>query len=131
MDSPKNLQYSKEHEWVRTEGDKAIIGITDHAQKELGEIVFIDLPKVGSSVEASETFGVVESVKTVSDLYSPVTGIIREVNEALDEDPEIVNNDPYGDGWLIIVEISDSKELDDLLNDKEYEAYIEEEKEDN
>ncbi|HUU51012.1 MAG TPA: glycine cleavage system protein GcvH [Nitrospinota bacterium] len=128
MEFPKDLKYSKEHEWTRIEGGKAIIGITDHAQEELGDVVFVELPEVGSEVEQMGTFGVVESVKAVSDLYSPVTGEVLEINEALKEEPELINSDPYGDGWLIVVKISDEDEIDALLSAEEYEAFIKEEK---
>ncbi len=128
MEFPENLKYSKEHEWTRIESNRAIIGITDHAQDELGEIVFIDLPKAGTNVEAMETFGTIESVKTVSDLFSSVSGQIVEVNPALEDEPELINNDPYGDGWIMIVEMSDPNQLDDLLTAAEYQEYIEEEK---
>lgn len=128
MEFPKDLKYSKEHEWTRIEDSKAIIGITDHAQEELGDVVFVELPEVGSEVEQMGTFGVVESVKAVSDLYSPVTGEVLEINEALKEEPELINSDPYGDGWLIVVKISDEDEIDALLSAEEYEAFIKEEK---
>ncbi len=128
MEFPENLKYSKEHEWTRVESNRAIIGITDFAQDELGEIVFIDLPAAGTNVEAMETFGTIESVKTVSDLFSSVSGQIVEVNSALEDEPEFINNDPYGDGWIMIVEMSDPNQLDDLLNASEYQNYIEEEK---
>ncbi len=128
MEFPENLKYSKEHEWTRIESNRAIIGITDHAQDELGEIVFIDLPATGTNVEAMETFGTIESVKTVSDLFSSVSGQIVEVNPALEDEPELINNDPYGDGWIMIVEMSDPNQLDDLLTAAEYQNYIEEEK---
>jgi glycine cleavage system H protein len=128
MEFPKDLKYSKEHEWTRIEDGKAIIGITDHAQEELGDVVFVELPEVGSEVEQMGTFGVVESVKAVSDLYSPVTGEVLEINEALKEEPELINSDPYGDGWLIVVKISDEDEIDALLSVEEYEAFIKEEK---
>lgn len=128
MEFPENLKYSKEHEWTRVEGNRATIGITDFAQDELGEIVFIDLPKAGSRVEALETFGTVESVKTVSDLFSPVSGEVVEVNTSLEDEPELVNSDPYGEGWIIVVEMTDPNELGDLLTATEYQEYIEEEK---
>ncbi len=129
MEFPENLKYSKEHEWTRVESNRAVIGITDHAQDELGEIVFIDLPKSGVTVDAMETFGTIESVKTVSDLFSPVTGQVVEVNSDLEDEPELVNNEPYGEGWIMVVEMSEPSELDDLLTAEEYKAYIEEEKE--
>lgn len=128
MEFPKDLKYSKEHEWARIEDGKVVIGITDHAQEELGDVVFVELPEVGREVEQMETFGVVESVKAVSDLYSPVTGEVLEINEALKEEPELINSDPYGDGWLIVVKMSDESEVDGLLSTEEYESFIKEEK---
>ena len=128
MEFPEELKYSKEHEWARMEDGRVVIGITDHAQEELGDIVFTELPDVGTELAQNGTFGVVESVKAVSDLYSPVSGKVVEVNDALKEEPELVNSDPYGDGWMIIVEISDESELNDLLSANEYKAFIEEEK---
>jgi len=128
MEFPESLKYTKEHEWVRVEGGKAVVGITDHAQDELGDIVFVELPEVGSDVEQNETFGTVESVKAVSDLFSPLSGEVLEVNEALKDEPELINSSPYKDGWMLVVDISDESELDSLLSAKEYEAYIEEEK---
>jgi glycine cleavage system H protein len=128
MEFPDNLKYTKEHEWVRVEGGKAVVGITDHAQDELGDIVFVELPEVGSEVEQNETFGTVESVKAVSDLFSPLSGEVLEVNETLKDEPELINSSPYKDGWMLVVDISDESELNSLLSAKEYEAYIEEEK---
>src|SRR5271168_4466457 len=110
MEIPQGLKYSKEHEWVATDG------ITDHAQDQLGEIVYIELPAVGDKVSKDDPFGVVESVKAVSDIYAPVTGTVIEVNEDLPESPETVNEDPYGDGWLIKVKIADMTDLDDLMD---------------
>src|SRR5690625_4708905 len=124
MNLPEDLKYSKEHEWVRQEGNKVYIGITDFAQSELGDIVFVELPEEGDEVEANESFGSVESVKTVSELYSPVSGTVVEVNEDLEDNPEYVNDSPYEQAWMIVVEPSDDAELDDLLSDKEYEAYV-------
>jgi glycine cleavage system H protein len=121
---PEELRYSKEHEWVRVEGNKAYIGITDFAQSELGDIVFVELPEVGDEVEANRTFGTVESVKTVSDLYAPVSGKIVEVNETLLDAPEKVNEDPYGDGWMIVVAMSNPSEYDQLLSADAYRAHI-------
>jgi glycine cleavage system H protein len=123
-----NLKYSKEHEWVEVlEDNKVRIGITDYAQHSLGDIVFVELPAVGDQVEADESMGTVESVKAVSDVYSPVSGEVVEVNEALEDAPEIVNNDPYGEGWMAIVELSDPSQLDNLLTPEQYEALIQEE----
>jgi len=124
MNLPNELLYSKEHEWVRKEGSDVRIGITDFAQSELGDIVFVELPEVGDTIEVDEPFGSVESVKTVSELYAPVSGTVVEVNEDLEDNPEYVNDSPYEQAWMIVVEPSDDAELDDLLSDKEYEAYV-------
>ncbi|MBI5683073.1 MAG: glycine cleavage system protein GcvH [Deltaproteobacteria bacterium] len=128
MDFPKELRYSKEHEWARAESNIVTIGITDYAQDSLGDVVYIELPREGSTVTKDETFGVVESVKAVSDLYSPVTGKVIEVNDALIDSPEVINDDPYGDAWMIKVEISNPAEIDDLLTADEYKDFVEEEK---
>jgi glycine cleavage system H protein len=121
---PEELQYTRSHEWVRTEGDTATIGITDHAQDELGDIVFIELPEQGSTFGAGDSFGTVESVKAVSDLYAPVGGEVVEVNEALNDSPEKINEDPYGEGWIIKLRVSDEG---NLLSASDYERFIEEE----
>ena len=121
---PESLKYSKEHEWVKVDGSIAAIGITDHAQSELGDIVYVELPKVGAKYNAMQEFGVVESVKTVSTLYCPVSGEVVEVNSAVSEKPEIINNDPHGKGWMIKVKMSNSSDLDKLLSASEYEALI-------
>jgi glycine cleavage system H protein len=121
---PEELQYTRSHEWVRTEGDTATVGITDYAQEELGDIVFVELPEEGATFEAGDSFGTVESVKAVSDLYSPVGGEVVEVNEALNDSPEKINEDPYGDGWIIKLRISDEG---DLLSASDYEQLLEEE----
>ncbi|MCL6598423.1 MAG: glycine cleavage system protein GcvH [Alicyclobacillus macrosporangiidus] len=121
---PADLKYSKEHEWVRVEGNRAYVGITDFAQDELGDIVFVELPEVGAQVTANETFGTVESVKTVSDLFAPVSGKVVEVNGALADNPEKVNESPYGDGWMIVVEMSNPEELNQLLDAAGYQAHI-------
>ncbi|GAX89710.1 glycine cleavage system protein GcvH [Effusibacillus lacus] len=121
---PAELKYSKEHEWVRVEGNKAYIGITDFAQSELGDIVFVELPEVGDEIAQNSTFGTVESVKTVSDLYAPVSGTILEVNETLADSPEKVNESPYGDGWMLVVEMKDPGELDTLLTAAQYAEII-------
>ena len=121
---PDELLYTKEHEWVRLEGSMAEIGITDHAQKELGDIVFVELPKVGTKVTAAESFGTIESVKAVSDIYSPVTGVVIAVNGRLQNAPELVNSDPHGDAWLIQVKLVDRAEADSLMSAEQYEAYL-------
>ena len=128
MDFPKDLKYTKEHEWVRLEGNTATIGITDYAQDSLGDVVYVELPHEGGAVTKSEPFGVVESVKAVSDLYSPVSGSVAEVNDAIVDNPEVINEDPYGDAWMIKVEISSEGDLKDLLSADEYQKFIEEEK---
>jgi glycine cleavage system H protein len=125
LDVPEELQYTKSHEWVRTEDDTATIGITDHAQEELGDIVYIELPEQGATFEAGDSFGTVESVKAVSDLYSPVGGEVVEVNEGLGDSPEKINEDPYGEGWILKVRVSD--EGAGLLSATEYEQFLEEE----
>jgi glycine cleavage system H protein len=129
MEIPQGLKYSKEHEWVATEDSVATVGITDHAQDQLGEIVFIELPAVGDKISKDDPFGVVESVKAVSDIYAPVTGTVIEINEDLPESPETVNEDPYGDGWLIKVKITDMSDLEDLMDADEYTELLAREKE--
>jgi glycine cleavage system H protein len=121
---PADLKYSKEHAWVRVEGAEALIGITDHAQKELGDIVFVETPNPGAVLSVLKPFGVVESVKSVSDLHAPVGGTVTRVNDALAVTPEIVNKDPYGAGWLIAVALKEPGELERLMSAKEYEAYV-------
>ena len=128
MEFPKDLKYTKEHEWVKVEGNIATVGITDYAQDSLGDVVYVELPQEGASVTKHEPFGVVESVKAVSDLYSPLSGSVTEVNDAIVDSPEAINEDPYGDAWLIKVEISSASELADLLTADEYQKFIEEEK---
>ena len=118
--TPDHLRYTREHEWARVEGKRARVGITQFAQDQLGDVVFVELPKVGAKVTASKNFGVVESVKAVSDIYAPVTGTVIEINEDLPESPETVNEDPYGDGWLIKVKITDMSDLEDLMDADEY-----------
>ncbi len=127
MEYPQGLKYSREHEWVKVEGNVATIGITDFAQSELGDVVYVELPEVGSEVEANNTFGVVESVKAVSDLYAPVTGTVAEVNDQLNDTPELVNSDPFEEAWMLRIEMSDASELDGLLHADEYKAFVEEE----
>ena len=123
MKIPKILLYTKEHEWVLIEDDLAVVGITDYAKSELGDIVFVELPEVGDEVEAVESFGTVEAVKTVSELFSPVTGTVAEVNEALADSPDLVNSDPYGEGWMIKVKYTELPE-EDLLSAAEYKEMI-------
>lgn len=124
MNFPKDLKYTKEHEWVRIEGNIATIGVTDFAQSELGDIVYVEVETVDDTIDKDEVFGSVEAVKTVSDLYMPISGTITEFNEGLDTEPEVVNNDPYGAGWMIKIEISDASELDGLMDAATYEASI-------
>jgi len=121
---PENLRYTKEHEWVRVEGDTGTIGITFHAQKELGDIVYVDLPKPGTLIQQKTTIGSVESVKAVSDIYTPVSGEVMEVNGQLAESPEILNKDPYGSGWLVKIKLSEPDEAAKLLTAAEYQAYV-------
>jgi glycine cleavage system H protein len=120
MNLPATLKYTKEHEWIRVEGDVAYIGITDHAQKELGDIVYVDIDTLDKEVAESEVFGTVEAVKTVSDLFSPISGTVLEINEKLDGSPELVNSDPYGDGWMIKMSIADPAQLESLLSAETY-----------
>jgi glycine cleavage system H protein len=124
MTYPDTLHYTKEHEWVRVEGDTGVIGITDHAQKELGDIVYVDLPKVGAAAEKGKTIGSVESVKAVSDIYAPVSGEVTEVNEALATAPEKLNEDPHGEAWLVKIKLSDPEEIKQLLNAADYQTYV-------
>ncbi len=124
MNIPAELRYTKEHEWIRVEGDVAYVGITDYAQSELGEIVFVDINTEGETVNQNEVFGSVEAVKTVSDLNMPVTGEVLEVNETINDQPELVNNDPYGEGWMIKIQVADPAELDTLLDAAAYQALI-------
>lgn len=129
MSYPDNLKYSKEHEWVMVEDDIALVGITDYAQSELGDVVYVELPDVGEKITKDDPFGSVESVKAVSDLFAPVSGTVIEVNDSLPDSPELVNEDSYGDGWMIKVQMSDKEELKDLLAPDEYGEYVEREKE--
>ncbi len=124
MNVPANLKYTKEHEWLRVEGDCAYVGITDYAQSELGEIVFVEVETVGESLSAGETFGTVEAVKTVSDLYLPVDAEIVAFNEELEDAPELVNDDPYGKGWMIKISIADATQAENLLSADEYKKLI-------
>lgn len=120
MNLPASLKYTKDHEWIRVEGDVAFIGITDHAQKELGDIVYVDIDTLDKEVAQNDVFGTVEAVKTVSDLFSPITGTVLEVNDKLDGNPELVNSDPYGDGWMVKMSITNPAELDGLLASEAY-----------
>ena len=126
MNFPTNVKYTNEHEWIRYEGEEAYVGITDYAQSQLGDIVFVDVPTEGETLEKGETFGSIEVVKTVSDLFLPVGGEILEVNPALEENPELVNSDPYGEGWLIKIKPTDTSEADDLLDAEAYKQLINE-----
>lgn len=125
MNIPENLKYTKDHEWIKIEGDTGTIGITDFAQGELGDIVFIEVETVDEELDAEEAFGTIEAVKTVSDLFMPISGKVIEFNEALENNPEIVNQDPYGEGWIIKIEITNKEELDELLDDNKYKELIE------
>lgn len=120
MNIPENLFYSDDHEWVRVEGDEAFIGITDFAQKELGDIVFVEVETIDEELDKGDTFGTIEAVKTVSDMFMPVGGTVLELNEQIEDNPEVINKDPYGDGWIIKIKLNDASELDAMLN---YEAY--------
>lgn len=124
MNFPSELKYTKDHEWVKVEGNQATIGITDFAQRELGDIVYIDINSVGTEVAKEEVFGTVEAVKTVSDLYMPVTATVLEINDALNNNPELVNTDPYAEGWMVKVTLSDISEIDGLLSADEYKALV-------
>lgn len=131
MEYPKGLKYSREHEWVLVEaGDSGLIGISDFAQNELGDVVYVEVPEVGEKISKDDPFGAVESVKAVSDLYAPVSGTVTEVNDALPDTPELINEDPYGEGWIIKVTMSDPAELDDLMTPEEYTEYCEGQEED-
>lgn len=124
MKFPTNIRYTQEHEWIRLEGDIAYVGITDYAQSELGEIVFVDVDTVGETIPQNEVFGSVEAVKTVSDLNMPVSGEVLEFNEALNDQPELVNNDPYGEGWMIKIKVQDPTEMEKLMDAAAYQAML-------
>ncbi|RJO65811.1 MAG: glycine cleavage system protein GcvH [Myxococcales bacterium] len=124
MSFPEDLRYTKDHEWVRLEGRTATFGITDHAQEQLGDIVYLELPEEGDEVKQGETFGVVESTKAVSDLYAPMSGRVAEVNEPLVDTPETINTDPYGDGWLVRIEVSKPSEIERLMDAEEYAKFV-------
>ena len=125
MKIPADLRYTEDHEWVRVEGDSAVVGITDYAQNELGDVVFVEIETEGEELEKGETFGTVEAVKTVSDLFMPVGGTVSEVNQSLADDPELVNKDPYGKGWMIKISLKDSGEVENLLSADDYKKMIE------
>ncbi|MFC6100046.1 glycine cleavage system protein GcvH [Olivibacter domesticus] len=124
MNFPAELKYTKDHEWIRVEGDEATIGITEFAQRELGDIVFVDIPTTGEEIAGNEVFGNIEAVKTVSDLFMPVTSTVLSVNEKLEDAPELVNADPYGDGWIVKVKISDTTQLESLLSAEAYQELV-------
>ncbi len=124
MNFPENVKYTKDHEWIRIEGSEGFIGITDYAQGELGDIVFVDLPKAGAQIQKGQSFGSVEAVKAVSDLYAPVSGTVKEVNKIINDSPDVVNKDPYGEGWMLKVVIDDPKELDSLLDVESYKKLV-------
>ncbi|MBN1958204.1 MAG: glycine cleavage system protein GcvH [Desulfuromonadales bacterium] len=125
MDFPEELKYTEEHEWVLVEDDVATIGITDFAQEQLGDVVFVELPEVGDRFDVGKSFGVVESVKAVSDVYAPVSGEVVEINEELPDEPEILNNSPYEDGWMVKIRLADAAELDDLMDAAAYQEFVE------
>ena len=124
MNYPSNLKYTKEHEWILVEGDKAKVGITDFAQKELGDIVFLDITSIGKEVKQNDIFGSIEAVKTVSDLFMPITGTVLSVNSSLDSDPQLVNSDPYGEGWMVEISISNLSEIEGLLSADQYQEIV-------
>ena len=124
MNLPNDLKYTKEHEWVRTDGNILIVGITDHAQSELGDIIFIEFPELNKLISKDEPFGTIEAVKTVADLFAPVTGKILEINEALEDSPELVNSDTYGEGWIVKITDIDYSQFDDLLDSEKYKEMI-------
>jgi glycine cleavage system H protein len=121
---PENLHYTKEHEWIRITGNHAVIGITDYAQEQLGDVVYVELPAVRSQLSQFDVCGTIESVKTVSDLYAPISGEVVNINEALDDTPELINSEPYGAGWLVEIQLSNTAELKNLLSAEDYEALI-------
>jgi len=124
MSIPQSLKYTKEHEWVREDGDTVTVGITDHAQGELGDIIFVEFPEIGQKIQRDEPFGTIEAVKTVADLFAPISGTVTEINETLDDSPESVNQDPYGDGWMVKVSVSEAGELDNLMSAVQYQEMI-------
>lgn len=127
MNIPEDLLYTNDHEWIKVEEELVTIGITEYAQEQLGDVVYVELPDEGEEIEAQDAFGSVESVKAVSEIYSPVSGVVVEVNEMLEDSPEKVNSDPYGDGWMVQLEVEDTSSLDGLLSPSEYAEYLDEE----
>lgn len=126
--APKDLKYTTDHEWVRVQGDRVWVGITEYAQKELGDVVFIDLPSIGDKVSAKSVMGTIESVKAVSEVFAPISGEIMETNDDLEHSPELINQDPYGKGWIVVIEPSNPKELNDLMSPSAYTTFIENQK---
>jgi len=124
MNIPENLKYAKDHEWLRIEGEFAFVGITDYAQSQLGDVAFVDVTTVGETLEKEESIGTIEAVKTVSDVFMPVSGDILELNSALEGDPALINSDPYGEGWIVKIKMTDPSEINDLLDAKAYEDYL-------
>jgi len=124
---PEDRKYSKEHEWIKVDGDKGTVGITDYAQEQLGDVVYVELPEVGAKITAMEVFGNIESVKAVSELFSPVSGEVLEVNDKVVDTPELVNSQPYGDAWLIVVKVGDASDVDALMSAAQYQEYLDEE----
>jgi glycine cleavage system H protein len=124
MEFPEGIKYTKDHEWIRLEGKNAVIGITDYAQHELGDVIYVDVPAVGERLSKEEVFGTIEAVKTVSDLFLPVSGTVSELNPELEEHPDLVNTDPYGKGWIVRLEVENSAEYDELLSAAEYQKHI-------
>jgi glycine cleavage system H protein len=125
MEYPDDLYYNREHIWVRVQGNRGTVGVTDFAQREMGELLFVDLPEEGAQVEKDDVFGTIESSKTVAELHSPLSGGVLSINKDLEEEPSLVNDDPYGSGWLVVIEVEDPKELEDLLNAADYEDFLE------
>jgi len=126
MEFPDNLRYTKDHEWARIEDDEVVVGITEYAQDALGDVVYVELPEIGTETKQGEGFGVVESVKAVSDLYSPLSGTVTDTNESLSDNPELINEDPYGDGWIIRLQASEKSEFDSLLDAEAYTKFVKE-----
>jgi glycine cleavage system H protein len=129
MNIPKELKYTDEHEWAKLEGEIAVIGITDYAQERLGDVVFVELPEIGTETEKGEAFCVVESVKAASDIYAPMSGEIAEINKNLEDHPELVNQSPYGEGWMVRIKVTDPAEIEDLMSSDRYRKYVEEQEE--
>jgi glycine cleavage system H protein len=125
MEYPDDLYYNREHIWVRVQGNRGTVGVTDFAQREMGELLFVDLPEEGTQVEKDDVFGTIESSKTVAELHSPLSGGVLSINKDLEEEPSLVNDDPFGNGWLVVIEVEDPKELEELLNAADYEDFLE------